>query len=74
MAETPPAATSNRFVPRAAQARILGYQRGRLGISAVPGSGKTQTLSHLAARLVRELTETALSPPSAAVRSNRRKC
>lgn len=57
MAETPPAATSNRFVPRAAQARILGYQRGRLGISAVPGSGKTQTLSHLAARLVRELTE-----------------
>ncbi len=50
--------TTGRFVPRPAQARILGYQRGRLGISAVPGSGKTQTLSHLAARLVRELAET----------------
>ncbi len=50
--------STNRFVPRPAQARILGYQRGRLGISAVPGSGKTQTLSHLAARLVRELTDT----------------
>ncbi len=53
-----PVAGTHRFVPRPAQARILSYPRGRLGISAVPGSGKTQTLSHLAARLVRELTET----------------
>ena len=46
---------SPRFVPRAAQARVLQFRAGRLGISAVPGSGKTQTLSHLAAQLVREL-------------------
>ncbi|MFM8320511.1 MAG: ATP-dependent helicase [Chloroflexota bacterium] len=37
---------------RPAQARILSYQGGRMGISAVPGSGKTWTLSLLAARIV----------------------
>jgi DNA helicase-2/ATP-dependent DNA helicase PcrA len=31
---------------------IEGYQGGLMGISAVPGSGKTFTLSHLAAKLV----------------------
>lgn len=45
-----------RFVtPRPAQARILEYTGGRLGISAVPGSGKTFTLSLLAAQLVERL-------------------
>ncbi|MGB3061957.1 MAG: ATP-dependent helicase [Anaerolineae bacterium] len=44
-----------RFVPRPAQARVLEFREGRLGISAVPGSGKTQTLSYLAAQLVHEL-------------------
>ena len=46
---------SPRFVPRPAQARILEYEDGPLGISAVPGSGKTFTLSLLAARLVERM-------------------
>ena len=40
------------FEPRPSQRRILGYVQGRLGISAVPGSGKTHTLSALAAELI----------------------
>ncbi len=40
------------FTPRSSQARILQYTGGKLGISAVPGSGKTQTLSALAAQIV----------------------
>lgn len=39
---------------RDSQTRILNYQGGLMGISAVPGSGKTFTLSHLAAKLVME--------------------
>jgi DNA helicase-2/ATP-dependent DNA helicase PcrA len=31
---------------------VLGYSGGKVGIAAVPGSGKTFTLAHLAARLV----------------------
>ena len=42
------------FQPRPNQARVLEYTGGRMGVSAVPGSGKTTTLSALAARLVRE--------------------
>lgn len=42
------------FQPRPNQARILEYSGGRMGVSAVPGSGKTWTLSALAAKLVRE--------------------
>jgi DNA helicase II / ATP-dependent DNA helicase PcrA len=41
------------FLPRPAQTQILEYTRGKLGISAVPGSGKTHTLSALAAQLIR---------------------
>jgi DNA helicase-2/ATP-dependent DNA helicase PcrA len=41
------------FTPRPAQAQILAYTGGKLGISAVPGSGKTFTLSSLAAQLIR---------------------
>lgn len=37
---------------RAPQAEILKYDGGRLAISAVPGSGKTFILSHLAAQLI----------------------
>ena len=37
---------------RPSQERILAYQGGRMGISAVPGSGKTFTLSLLAAQLL----------------------
>lgn len=40
---------------RQAQEEILKYEGGRLGISAVPGSGKTFTLSRLAAQLVQKL-------------------
>jgi DNA helicase-2/ATP-dependent DNA helicase PcrA len=42
---------------RPGQHDILGYKSGKLGVAAVPGSGKTFTLSHLAARLVETLTE-----------------
>ena len=45
----------NNFVPRPAQQAILEYTDGPMGISAVPGSGKTFTLSLLAARLVQRL-------------------
>jgi len=42
------------FSPRPAQAQVLRYRQGRMGVSAVPGSGKTQTLSQLAALLIAE--------------------
>jgi DNA helicase-2/ATP-dependent DNA helicase PcrA len=45
---------NKEFIPRPGQAKILEYTGGRMGVSAVPGSGKTTTLSALAARLVRE--------------------
>jgi ATP-dependent DNA helicase UvrD/PcrA len=41
------------FIPRPAQSEILAYTGGKMGISAVPGSGKTHTLSALAAKLIR---------------------
>ncbi|MCO5206691.1 MAG: ATP-dependent helicase [Anaerolineae bacterium] len=37
---------------RPAQERVLAYQGGRMAVSAVPGSGKTFTLSRLAAQLI----------------------
>jgi len=40
------------FRPRPHQERILEYNHGWMGVSAVPGSGKTQTLSSMAAGLV----------------------
>jgi DNA helicase-2/ATP-dependent DNA helicase PcrA len=40
------------FKPRPKQQAVLAYRGGRMGVSAVPGSGKTSTLSYLAARLV----------------------
>lgn len=40
------------FRPRPKQAEVLAYEQGKMGVSAVPGSGKTSTLSYLAARLV----------------------
>ena len=41
-----------RLNPRPAQVEILNYNHGWMGISAVPGSGKTHTLSALAATLL----------------------
>lgn len=46
-------ADSVRF--RSEQEAILGYTGGLIGVAAVPGSGKTFTLAHLAARLVQQL-------------------
>ena len=40
------------FKPRVGQSDVIGYIGGKMGVSAVPGSGKTQTLSFLAAKLV----------------------
>ena len=40
------------FIPRPKQQEILAYQGGKMGISAVPGSGKTQILSLLAALII----------------------
>ena len=40
------------FIPRPAQEAVLAYEGGKMGVSAVPGSGKTVTLSYLAAQLV----------------------
>lgn len=42
------------FRPRPKQLEILQYTNGKMGISAVPGSGKTQTLSYLASHLLYE--------------------
>jgi DNA helicase-2/ATP-dependent DNA helicase PcrA len=41
------------FTPRPSQRDILTYTAGKMGISAVPGSGKTHTLSALAAQIIR---------------------
>jgi DNA helicase II / ATP-dependent DNA helicase PcrA len=40
------------FTPRPSQQEILRYRGGRLGIAAVPGAGKTQILSALAAQII----------------------
>lgn len=37
---------------RASQEEVMTYRKGLMGISAVPGSGKTWTLSNLAVRLI----------------------
>ncbi|MBP6297953.1 MAG: UvrD-helicase domain-containing protein, partial [Anaerolineae bacterium] len=42
------------FSPRAKQKKVIDYVGGKMGVSAVPGSGKTRTLSYLAAKLVAE--------------------
>ena len=38
------------FTPREEQQQILSYKGGTMGISAVPGSGKTFTLASSSAR------------------------
>ncbi len=42
------------FKPRPKQQEVLQYRQGFLGVAAVPGSGKTATLSYLAAKLLAE--------------------
>lgn len=41
---------------RPKQAEVLTYRHGRMGVSAVPGSGKTYILSALAAKLLTEVS------------------
>ena len=43
-----------KFKPRPRQKEVLAYRTGKMGVSAVPGSGKTHTLSCLAANLIAE--------------------
>ncbi len=45
---------STQFRPRAGQREILAYQGGRLGVAAVPGSGKTATIAALTSRLLEQ--------------------
>jgi len=40
------------YNPRPSQEKILSFRGGKMGISAVPGSGKTWTLSRLAADII----------------------
>ena len=40
------------FNPRSRQQDVLDYTGGKMGVAAVPGSGKTRTLSALAAKLI----------------------
>jgi DNA helicase-2/ATP-dependent DNA helicase PcrA len=42
---------------RPTQRRVVNFGEGKLGVSAVPGSGKTFTLAHRAARLVAKLAK-----------------
>ncbi|MEE4194514.1 MAG: ATP-dependent helicase, partial [Anaerolineae bacterium] len=42
------------FNPRPKQKKVIDFTQGKMGVAAVPGSGKTQTLSFLAARLIHE--------------------
>lgn len=42
------------FQPRPGQREILAYEGGRMGVAAVPGSGKTTTIVALAVRLLAE--------------------
>ncbi len=46
------AAAPNGLQLRASQERILAYRGGKMGIAAVPGAGKTFTLSLLAAQIL----------------------
>jgi len=45
---------TSEFTPRPTQTRILQYRGGRMGISAVPGAGKTYILAVLAAQLIEQ--------------------
>ena len=40
------------FKARPSQQEIIEFEKGRMGVAAVPGSGKTHTLSYLAANLI----------------------
>jgi len=45
---------------RPSQEAVIRYTGGKMGVAAVPGAGKTFTLSHLAASLIEQLAEAGL--------------
>jgi DNA helicase II / ATP-dependent DNA helicase PcrA len=58
----------SQFQPRPGQDQVLSYTHGYMAISAVPGSGKTRTLAHLAANLVHgAIPQNQAEDPSAEV-------
>ncbi|MBN1428864.1 MAG: ATP-dependent helicase [Anaerolineae bacterium] len=46
---------------RPSQEAVLAYDGGKMAVTAVPGAGKTFTLSHLAARLAEQLADAGLA-------------
>ena len=48
--------TDSEIKFRPTQQAIIDYSQGLMGVAAVPGSGKTFTLSHLAAQLIQRIT------------------
>lgn len=46
---------------RPSQEAVLAYTGGKMAVTAVPGAGKTFTLSHLAARLAEQLADAGLA-------------
>lgn len=52
---------SDEVTLRPSQKAVTAYTGGKMGVAAVPGSGKTFTLSHLAAALVERLAKLNLT-------------
>lgn len=48
----PPRRARRLFTPRESQRQVLAYRDGLMGIAAVPGSGKTETVSLLVDRIL----------------------
>ncbi len=48
----PPPPARRPFTPRPSQRRVLAYRGGLMGIAAVPGSGKTETVAMLVDRIL----------------------
>ena len=51
-APAPPRRAPRAFTPRESQRQVLSYRGGLMGIAAVPGSGKTETISMLVDRIL----------------------
>ncbi len=47
---------SSSFSPRADQSKVLTYTTGKMGVSAVPGAGKTFIIKELVLKLIRQGT------------------
>lgn len=51
----------SEFRLRPSQEAVISYTGGKMGVAAVPGAGKTFTLSHLAASLIEKVAESGLT-------------